>query len=494
MTQMSSRHFNRSSRPSHFLSKDKIIALISFLTLVIFACTTFVGYLFLPENENEEGVDGIGNNVDGDGPYRHKKLGVMRAIHHRFKHRPVAAEEDRIGNHREKARVREDRDRGRDSSEADRKPAKREQFTLMRKAVKEQYDEMLPTETEEDTERLRNFVNGIRMPKHEQKKEVKQQLSYDINNCPEEPPKHYPYEWPLLDILDNWRPNNITSTFRPGIYQALCRFDFETEMHKAEKYREAELPFLLRDEPRVLKVVERWNHEDYLSKLLGSEKFTAEYSETNSLMWFKMKQDSKRPPPTNWHQPMTSVRITYDEWVEKASQPEEDMGPTKPHWYFRVNAKGGNDHFMFNELPFFLPEKNFFIVEKDETRGINCRYGMLGNTAAAHFDGSRNFVILFGGERRYILSHPKNCPMLGLYPRSHPSGRHSAFDWSYPDLETYPEFANAMGNEVVLQAGDVLYLPTYWFHYIVSSDLNWQCNARSGITKEYQRHIDACGM
>ena len=82
--------------------------------------------------------------------------------------------------------------------------------------------------------------------------------------------------------------------------------------------------------------------------------------------------------------------------------------------------------------------------------------------AENHFDGSRNAIVVLGGERRYILSHPEQCPFLSLLPKGHPSARHSAVDWSDPDLDAYPEFALAKGNEIVMQAGDVLYLPTNW--------------------------------
>jgi len=34
--------------------------------------------------------------------------------------------------------------------------------------------------------------------------------------------------------------------------------------------------------------------------------------------------------------------------------------------------------------------------------------------------------------------------------------------------------------KVVLAMGEVLYIPSYWFHYIVSQDASIQCNARSG--------------
>jgi len=103
-------------------------------------------------------------------------------------------------------------------------------------------------------------------------------------------------------------------------------------------------------------------------------------------------------------------------------------------------------------------------------------------------------IAIFKGERRYVLSHPKNCKNLCLYERNHPSGRHSAVDWSEPDLDEFPAFRHATVNEIVLQAGDVLYLPTFWFHYIISLNTNYQCNGRSGATKDYAASIRQCGF
>jgi ribosomal protein L16 Arg81 hydroxylase len=149
---------------------------------------------------------------------------------------------------------------------------------------------------------------------------------------------------------------------------------------------------------------------------------------------------------------------------------------------------------LFDELTFFQPKESIYMVDPSEQKGIHCRFGMKGVIAENHFDGSRNMIVVLGGERRYILSHPDQCEFLSLLPKGHPSARHSAVDWSDPDLDTYPEFALAQANEVVLQAGDVLYLPTNWFHYIISLSLNFQCNTRSGIGQDYMAPIHHCGF
>jgi len=53
----------------------------------------------------------------------------------------------------------------------------------------------------------------------------------------------------------------------------------------------------------------------------------------------------------------------------------------------------------------------------------------------------------------------------------------------------YPIRARA---QVVQQPGDFLYLPTYYLHYIVSLEQNYQCNTRSGRDGRQTKVINQC--
>jgi ribosomal protein L16 Arg81 hydroxylase len=46
--------------------------------------------------------------------------------------------------------------------------------------------------------------------------------------------------------------------------------------------------------------------------------------------------------------------------------------------------------------------------------------------------------------------------------------------------------------EVVVSSGDILYLPPFWFHYIISQDASIQCNARSGSSHIGSEAISKC--
>ena len=75
-----------------------------------------------------------------------------------------------------------------------------------------------------------------------------------------------------------------------------------------------------------------------------------------------------------------------------------------------------------------------------------------------------------------------------------PTGRHAEADWSQLDLERYPKMAEAKATEVVLSAGQVLYVPSYWFHYIVSLGQSAQCNSRSGNAIRGRQIVKECGF
>jgi len=395
-------------------------------------------------------------------------------------------------------------------------------------SVKREYEEQYPPN---DFRRSKEYVyKKLRRPYEYQTflqtkdNNLQDYYYYDIYNCPSTPPEHYPFAWNSMDVLQNWNPGNTTEPER--LHHSLCVFDYsnETSFQMAQTYQKAELPFLIRNIPELLQTAERWNRpfttdnnndkddennthqqssHEYLSKLLQGQKEMAEHADNPHFMYFKTQHVIQLP--NGWQPPMEILHdMTFDEWYERALAVTTD-DYHQERYYFRFNGGPLPQHphqFLYNELPIFdinPNSNNFFMVDPSEARGINCRFGMKGIIAETHYDQSRNFIVVMGGQRRYILAHPQECSKMALYPVNHPSGRHSAIDWiSYTEdadqKRRFPQFAKAQLSEVVLQAGDALYLPTFWFHFIVSLNVNYQCNARSGMTYENVKYIDDCGF
>lgn len=389
-----------------------------------------------------------------------------------------------------------------------------DRYAVLRQSI----DALLPPDAERSLNRVQemqtNLATYTAHPMDVHNSDEIQAVSYDIMDCPDTPPVGYPFAWNMVELLAAWPPDDPTP--RSKIYQGLCVFDFQKDYDKAMTYRTSEVPFVIVNDPSVAATAERWNTPGYMEQLLGDEEHRCEFSENNHFMYFtpvskknRRNQNTIRRGkqiPEGWTAPTQKMWLRYTDWLNHANVTDDKLGPDKPHWYFRLIGCGigmGNDghcdrsssEYLFDELPFFQPKSDLlYMVDHEAQMGIHCRFGMKGVIAENHFDGSRNSIAVFGGSRRYILSHPNECSKLALYPKGHPSGRHSAINWSHPDTEEYPEFATAVGNEIVLQPGQVLYLPTEWFHFIVSLELNMQCNTRSGINPEYHDAIRACGF
>lgn len=339
-----------------------------------------------------------------------------------------------------------------------------------------------------DLHRIQHFVDTTL--RRTQRYQTQSDVPYDIYNCPPEPPPGYPMDWPSLDVIANWNPGNTTEP--TTLFQGLCVFEYENDIQTATNYRNAEVPFLITHVPDIMRAAERWNrNSSYLSKLVGQEKVKTEHSLNQHFMYWR----SRSHLPLGWSPPTDETTLTFDDWLQKAQTLTTDQ-VNHDRWYFRLNADyKRTHHYLYDELPLFTPTlNNFFMVDSSQERGINCRFGMTGVMAETHFDSSRNFVALMGGQRRYILSHPKYCQNMYLYPQTHPSFRHTAVNWMNVNVKQFPLFQQGRVNEIVLQAGDVLYLPTLWFHTIVSLNINYQCNARSGSTTEYHHHVEKCGF
>lgn len=227
-------------------------------------------------------------------------------------------------------------------------------------------------------------------------------MSYDPLNCPDEPPDGYPHTWNVMDVIGHWSPDDPTP--HNEIHQGICVFQYATDIDKIFSYRRAEVPYVVRDDPQVLKTVERWGHADYLKEMLQNKKQMTEHSENNHFMyWKEPKRGNKKPH--GWEPPTEMTSMGYLDWLKKADGPESDLLTDKEHWYYRLNSpplhhqlsgghkkgkinalrgdkekkKKGNDFvLLYDELAFFQPHHNLYLVNPEDERGINCRFGMKG--------------------------------------------------------------------------------------------------------------------
>ncbi|KAJ1421412.1 cupin-like domain-containing protein [Ochromonadaceae sp. CCMP2298] len=300
----------------------------------------------------------------------------------------------------------------------------------------------------------------------------------------------------LYNIVERWNPD--VPEVPPGFKESLQHFDYgdPAERAAAERFRNAELPFKLFNVTDFNRVAEKWT-DRYLHNNLDGEKRThVERSKSNHFMyWSQGGGRSMR----GFKAPTDIIDMTFADWLVKAKDADSGhLGNATEHLYFMSNAppRDRSGSFIAKDLGLFsTQQENFFITNVRANKGIQCRFGMRGIIAESHYDSGRNMVVMLKGEKRYILTPPWSCKKLGIISdKKHPSYRHSVIDWSDLQQAASRGFSKVDAIDTIVRTGEVLYIPTYWFHYIVSLRYSIQCNSRSGTPPDKQgyNHVSLC--
>lgn len=331
------------------------------------------------------------------------------------------------------------------------------------------------------------------------------------------PSDDYPHLETLEEMLKRWPQDSIDDP-PDTIVEHLMHFDYsnEKEREMALNYRNAELPFKVYNVPDVDAATIKWTDEYVTAGFDGGKSYffsenqrtmgTCQESHDNFFAFFS---------PSSWHMdrfgppPTLNNDWTFKKWNLHARYADAvSLSFDQPHFYWqagvpreeRYNSKN-EWGFVSLDLPLFSStQANFFQFHPDEQKGIQCRFGERGVTAATHYDTGRNMVAMIHGAKRYILSPPMECPRLGIVTaRGNSVYRHSLLNFGhiqYLDDASSKNGTSAMpaqergwlevskkalAVDTVLKAGEVLYIPSHWFHYITSLQRSAQCNVRSGI-------------
>ena len=109
---------------------------------------------------------------------------------------------------------------------------------------------------------------------------------------------------------------------------------------------------------------------------------------------------------------------------------------------------------------------------------VNAWIGQPHVIAHCHYDGYHNFYTQLYGTKKFTLFRPTNWPGLYPYPFLHPSHAQAQVNASEREEsgQLYPLVKEVEAVEVVLEPGDLLYMPPLWFHQVESMSVSISVN------------------
>ena len=172
-------------------------------------------------------------------------------------------------------------------------------------------------------------------------------------------------------------------------------------------------------------------------------------------------------------QPLSSIEdISPSKSYKEIIYPSEKcfsllQDPFDGHYYY---SSGGVELLQIDNI--FTDESlksltfSQHLLSYGELGQVNYWLGKENVTAYTHYDTSYNLHAVMYGQKKFIIFPPEAYRELGLYPCLHQLYRQVQTDIFDPAMHTTID--KLSGVEVIVNPGEVLYIPPYWFHSVVT--------------------------
>lgn len=212
---------------------------------------------------------------------------------------------------------------------------------------------------------------------------------------------------------------------------------------------------------------EKWTNLDHLSKLLSGKPVLVKRSRSSAFRYYDLKKNSGN---YSFEKPIQEFQKSLEEFLQDSEGIRREGLPDR--MYLQETLSGHaemaeefvswNWEFLIrcsSESGWGLPDSNELFV------------GMQGAETPLHFDERENLFFQVRGKKEICLFPFTDYTRLYPFPTTHPCDRQSMVgDPRSPDLQAFPEFESAVGHVGVLEAGDLLYLPYGWWHWLRNLD------------------------
>eukprot|EP01091_Cochliopodium_minus_P020207 TRINITY_DN8753_c0_g1_i1.p1 TRINITY_DN8753_c0_g1~~TRINITY_DN8753_c0_g1_i1.p1 ORF type:complete len:441 (+),score=93.21 TRINITY_DN8753_c0_g1_i1:12-1334(+) len=223
-------------------------------------------------------------------------------------------------------------------------------------------------------------------------------------------------------------------------------------------------PFLIKDHPVIeWDAMYKWNNK-YFSYYYPS--IWAHSPTSPTVRTHHPGQSFGEMEGVNWTKPFNRYKVSSKNFFEG-----------KKLGYFMANAREMNKQLIADIYPLSHLHRSW-----RPPLEVNLWIGTPLVTTPLHFDMVHNFYTQIRGKKRWILVDPKHYYDCYPYTRHHPSARQSQVDLNDPQAEEkFPNFKNVTAYEVILESGDVLYIPPFYLHHVsaIGDDISLSISTHS---------------
>jgi len=323
----------------------------------------------------------------------------------------------------------------------------------------------------------------------------------------------YPQVRPLREFIEDWHQDD---DMYGTIHETVYRFNASNvdELRAAEQFRKHELPFVMYDVPEMNEeLFQKWSNDEYIANGI-QEMIDKKIPHSRAALglsnnFFMYYDQTKWQYHEHGISPFHYVDWDYMTYAQHARFADHSrLDADQPHFYYQVQIEPGEKYspnideewsFISKDLPHFSSqEPNLYQWTPWSTLGIECRFGERGVTTGTHYDDPRNMMAIVTGARRYIVSPPRECSKLGVeQSMESPLFRQSLLNFGHLAYMDHPDMppeekrwleraGEADSVQIVVRQGEIMYIPSNWFHYIITLQQTIQCNLRT--TGEFEPH------
>lgn len=262
-------------------------------------------------------------------------------------------------------------------------------------------------------------------------------------------------------------------------------------------------PLIVRGGIRHWKAFEDWQSDDYFRQKCGSKKVTVTLTPDGYADAIRCRQEDGAELFVMPHQ----MKMTVEQLLEELQAPSKDRVV-----YYQMQNSNLTDSeewsVLLNDVDELKWASEAFGTAPD---AVNFWMGDHRAVTSTHKDPYENIYCVVRGHKDIILFPPTDLPWLrhkSCHPAKYSLNTEGQFriddcdgekvpwievDPLNPDLSAHPEYGNASPIKLRLEAGDVLYLPSLWFHHLSQSQgcvaVNFWYDMQFDIKYVYQQML-----